>query len=790
MSDPAITPELIKQHGLTPDEYTRVKEILGRAPSYTELGIFSVMWSEHCSYKNSRPLLKTFPTKSPKILVGAGEENAGIIDIGDGLAIAFKIESHNHPSAVEPFQGAATGVGGIIRDIFTMGARPICAVNSLRFGPITPEPNSANGKSEIANNKRLFGGVVAGIAHYGNCFGIPTVAGEVYFDKSYEGNPLVNAFCLGVLRHDQIARGAARGIGNPVFYVGPATGRDGLAGAAFASQDLTEESADQQRGAVQVGDPFMEKLVMEACLELLATDAVAGIQDMGAAGLTCSTCETAARAGTGIEIELGRVPQRAPNMTPYEIMLSESQERMLIIVHKGREAEVKRIFEKWDLPWAEVGFVTDTGQMVVKNRGEIVADIPAKKLADEAPIYQREFREPEYLKAVRAFTLAGVPDTQDAAGNLKTLLTWPTIASKNWVYRQYDHMVRDGTVVCPGSDAAVVRIKGDSLPSTDGSNSVPAVEKFIALKVDCNAAYVYLDPYEGAKTVVAEVARNLACSGATPLGSTDNLNYGNPHSQEIFWQLRESVRGLAEACRAFNAPVTGGNVSLYNQNPNGPIDPTPTVAMVGLIEKPEHITTQWFKDEGDAIILLGDAVDSGDALLGLGGSAYLQRVHGLKTGTPPRCDLVKEKDLHLALRSLIYSGVVKSAHDCSEGGLAVALAECCISQQIARETPRLIGAEIDLTGGAENSTSSDTPAPQLRLDALLFGESQGRVVISVPALQASKVLAQAKILGVPAVVLGKVGGAALQIKASQGNLSCDLKELHDAWWNSIARAMA
>ncbi len=790
MSDPAITPELIKQHGLTPDEYSRVKEILGRAPSYTELGIFSVMWSEHCSYKNSRPLLKTFPTKSPKILVGAGEENAGIIDIGDGLAIAFKIESHNHPSAVEPFQGAATGVGGIIRDIFTMGARPICAVNSLRFGPITEETNSANGKSEIANNKRLFAGVVAGIAHYGNCLGIPTVAGEVYFDTSYEGKPLVNAFCLGVLRHDQIARGAAKGIGNPVFYVGPATGRDGLAGAAFASQDLTEESADQQRGAVQVGDPFMEKLVMEACLELLATDAVAGIQDMGAAGLTCSTCETAARAGTGIEIELGRVPQRAPNMTPYEIMLSESQERMLIIVQKGREDEVKRIFDKWDLPWAEIGFVTDTGRMVVKNRGEVVADIPAKKLADEAPIYQREFREPEYLKAVRAFTLAGVPDTQDAAGNLKALLGWPTIASKNWVYRQYDHMVRDGTVVCPGSDAAVVRIKGDSLPAVDGSGIAVAVEKFIALKVDCNAAYVYLDPYEGAKTVVAEVARNLACSGATPLGSTDNLNYGNPHNQEIFWQLRESVRGLAEACRAFNAPVTGGNVSLYNQNPNGPIDPTPTVAMVGLIEKPEHITTQWFKDEGDAIILLGDIVDSGDPLLGLGGSAYLQRIHGLKTGTPPRCDLAKEQELHLALRSLIYSGVVKSAHDCSEGGLAVALAECCISQQIARETPRLIGAEIDLTGGAEKTAGNGTPTPQIRLDALLFGESQGRVVITVAALQAAKVLAQAKILGVPAAALGKVGGTALQIKTSQGSLSCDLKELHDAWWNSIARAMA
>src|SRR6202000_557280 len=395
MTAPAITPALIKQHGLTPEEFERIKGILGRAPNYTELGIFSVMWSEHCSYKNSRPLLKTFPTKSPKILVGAGEENAGIIDIGDGWAIAFKIESHNHPSAVEPFQGAATGVGGIIRDIFTMGARPICAINSLRFGPITADgKNETAEKSELANNRRLFSGVVSGIAHYGNCFGIPTVSGEVYFDKSYQGNPLVNAFCLGVLRHEQIARGAAKGIGNPVFYVGPATGRDGLAGAAFASKDLTEESAEQQRGAVQVGDPFMEKLVCEACLELLATGAVAGMQDMGAAGLTCSTCEMAARAGTGIEIELNKVPQRAPNMTSYEIMLSESQERMLIVVHKGREEEVKRIFDKWDLPWSEIGIITNTGHMVVRHGGKLIVDIPARKIADESPVYQRAAQEP------------------------------------------------------------------------------------------------------------------------------------------------------------------------------------------------------------------------------------------------------------------------------------------------------------------------------------------------------------------------------------------------------------
>jgi phosphoribosylformylglycinamidine synthase len=791
MTEPAITPDLVRKHNLTPEEYSKITGILEREPSYTELGIFSVMWSEHCSYKNSRPLLRTFPTKSPRILVGAGEENAGIIDIGDGLAIAFKIESHNHPSAVEPFQGAATGVGGIIRDIFTMGARPVCSIDSLRFGPITLPKDPATATPEalaaVANNRRLFAGVVAGIAHYGNCFGIPTVAGEVYFDKSYEGNPLVNAFCLGVLRHDQIVRGRASGVGNPVFYVGPATGRDGLAGAAFASQDLTEESAEQQRGAVQVGDPFMEKLVCEACLELLATGAVAGIQDMGAAGLTCSTCETASRAGTGIEIDLVKVPQRAPNMSPYEIMLSESQERMLIIVQKGREDEVKRIFDKWDLPWAEIGRVTDTGRMVVRNNGQIVADIPAKKLADEAPIYQREAVEPAYLQAVREFRLAGLADTQSPEADLKSLLAWPTIASKNWVYRQYDHMVRDGTVICPGSDAAVLRIKEDSLPvSANGAASVQ--EKYIALSVDCNAVYVYLDPYEGGKIAVAEAARNLACSGALPLGTTDNLNFGNPHNPEIFWQLREAVRGLAEGCRAFDAPVTGGNVSLYNQSPNGPIDPTPTVAMAGLIEKAEHITTQWFKDESDAIILLGDLADETDPLQGLGGSAYLQQIKGLKTGTPPRCNLEEEKELHLALRAFIHSGVVKSAHDCSDGGLAVALAESCISGQTARETPNLIGAKIDLSP-TPNSDPSATPANSLRLDALLFGETQGRIIMTVAALDAVKVLARAKILGVPARRIGTVGGASLEIKTAGGVFQWDVRDLHSTWWNSIANAM-
>jgi phosphoribosylformylglycinamidine synthase len=661
-------------------------------------------------------------------------------------------------------------------------------------------------RTALANNRRLFAGVVSGIAHYGNCFGIPTIAGEVYFDKSYEGNPLVNAFCLGVLRHEQIARGAAKGVGNPVFYVGPATGRDGLAGAAFASQDLTEESAEQQRGAVQVGDPFMEKLVCEACLELLATGAVAGIQDMGAAGLTCSTCETAARAGTGIEIDLDKVPQRGPHMSSYEIMLSESQERMLIIVHKGREEEVKRIFDKWDLPWAEIGVVTDTGRMVVKHRAEIVVDVPAKKLADEAPVYFREAAEPEYLKHVRAFTLSQVPDTQDAISNLKSLLAWPTIASKNWVYRQYDHMVRANTMVVPGSDAAVLRIKSDSLPPTSSTTDVAAAplpasgiaEKYLAMTVDCNGVYVYLDPYEGGKAAIAEACRNLACAGAVPLGATDNLNMANPHNPELFWQMQESVRGLADGCRAFNVPVTGGNCSLYNQSPAGPIDPTPTVAVVGLIEKAEHITTQWFKDEGDAVVLLGELVDTQDPLQGLGGSAYLQVLRALKTGAPPRCDLEQARRLHTTLLGLIQSGLVKSAHDCSEGGLAVGLAECCISQHLGRGTPRLIGAAVDLSALLPNRPTAEIEAEapahrQLgtpRLDALLFGEAQSRVLITCKPLDAVKVVERAKLLGVPAARLGQVGGDKLTIKMPDREFSWPVSEMHDLWWNAVARAMA
>ena len=587
-ADPVVTAELVKQHGLTPEEFERMKKILGREPNFTELGIFSVMWSEHCSYKNSRKELKKFPTTGANILVKAGEENAGVVDIGDGWAVAFKIESHNHPSAIEPFQGAATGVGGIIRDIFTMGARPEFCLNSLRFGPIT------DGNSKIAANRRLFTGVVSGIAHYGNCVGIPTIGGEIYFDESFDGNPLVNVFCLGVLRHEELARGAAEGAGNPVFYVGAETGRDGLAGAAFASRELTEQSRED-RPAVQVGDPFKEKLLLEACLELIARDAVAGIQDMGAAGLTCSTCETASRGGSGIEIDLAKVPKREPGMTPYEIMLSESQERMLIIAKRGREDVVRQVFDKWDVPCAEIGRVTSDGIMRVRNNGTIAAEIPAKALADEAPLYSREAKSP----AVTAPSGSARVDHRATATrnltscieSLRELLRDPTIASKNWVYRQYDHTVRTGTMVKPGSDAAVFLVR--------------YANKILAATTDCNSLYCALDPREGGKIAVAEAARNLTCSGARPLAVTDCLNFGNPYKPENFWQLREAVEGVAEACRAFGTPVTGGNVSLYNESPLGVVDPTPTIAMVGLIDDEKHITTQWFKDEGDVIILVG-----------------------------------------------------------------------------------------------------------------------------------------------------------------------------------------
>ena len=672
------------------------------------------------------------------MLVKAGEENAGVIDVGDGWGVAFKMESHNHPSAIEPFQGAATGVGGIIRDIFTMGARPVFSLNSLRFGPIQGD------SEEVRHNRRLFAGVVEGIAHYGNCIGIPTIGGETYFDESYQGNPLVNVFCLGVLRHEQIARGAAKGVGNPVFYVGAETGRDGLAGAAFASRDLTEESKED-RPAVQVGDPFKEKLLLEACLELLATDAVAGIQDMGAAGLTCSTCETASRGGSGVEIDLNLVPQREPGMTPYEILLSESQERMLIIAKKGRESEVQAIFDKWDLPCARIGVVNDDGMMRVKVGDRVAVEIPARTLADEAPLYHREAKAkpPEPV-----LDLVTVPEV-DVQAALLTLLAHPTIASKHWVWRQYDHMVRTGTMVAPGSDAAVFYVR--------------EAGKILAATSDCNALYCKLDPREGARIAVAEAARNLACSGAVPLAVTDNLNFGNPHRPENFWQLRECVEGLAEMCRAFDTPVTGGNVSLYNENPAGAIDPTPTVGMVGLIEDEAHVTTQNFKAEGDAILLLGGLGDE------LGGSQYLAVVHDRKEGLPPRLDLQRELALHNALRALIRAGKIKSAHDCSEGGLAVALAECCISGT------EQLGAVISLE-------------PAGRSDVALFNESQSRVVVSVSDGDTSSILAELAESGVPARRIGTVGGPWLSITAYT---SCQwqVEILRETWHDSIGNIM-
>jgi phosphoribosylformylglycinamidine synthase II len=763
-ADPAVTLDLVKDHALTPEEFDQIENILGREPNFTELGIFSVMWSEHCSYKNSRRELKKFPTTGPDILVKAGEENAGVVDIGNGWAVAFKMESHNHPSAIEPFQGAATGVGGIIRDIFTMGARPEFCLNSLRFGPITEQkPQTANRKSQIATNRRLFSGVVSGIAHYGNCVGIPTIGGEIYFDESFEGNPLVNVFCLGVLRHEELARGTAEGAGNPVFYVGAETGRDGLAGAAFASRELTEQSRED-RPAVQVGDPFKEKLLLEACLELIGRDAVAGIQDMGAAGLTCSTCETASRGGSGIEIDLAKVPKREPGMTPYEIMLSESQERMLIIAKRGRENVVREVFEKWDVPCAEIGRVTSDGIMRVRNNGTIAAEIPAKALADEAPLYSRQAKPVAAVRELRIEDLQKI-DNHDA---LRQLLRDPTIASKNWVYRQYDHTVRTGTVVKPGSDAAVFFVR--------------YANKILAATTDCNSLYCALDPREGGKIAVAEAARNLTCSGARPLAVTDCLNFGNPYKPENFWQLREAVEGVAEACRAFGTPVTGGNVSLYNESPAGVVDPTPTIGMVGLIDDEKHVTTQWFKDEGDIIILVGTVAaisDHRDQDTLLGGSRYLKVCHGLKIGPPPHIDLAHEIEVQNAVRELIRERLVNSAHDCSEGGFAVALAECCFNPE------RLFGADISVarTSGLRNEDHKRDAC------ATLFNESQSRMIISVAPENLENAVAMLRQRNIPFQQLGKVGGDQLQIRIDDESFRWSIRDLHDDWWNAIRRAV-
>jgi phosphoribosylformylglycinamidine synthase II len=748
-----ITPELVAEHGLLPEEYERAKDILGRVPNLTELGIFSVMWSEHCSYKNTRKLLRLFPTEKAdkgalgQVLVKAGEENAGVIDIGDGWGVCFKIESHNHPSAIEPFEGAATGVGGIVRDIFTMGARPVLLTNSLRFGSL-----------DSPQVRRLFRGVVHGISHYGNCLGIPNVGGDVYFDDSYEGNPLVNALCAGILRHEEIKRGAAKGVGNPVYYVGPGTGRDGLGGASFASRELTEESAED-RPAVQKGDPFMEKLLLEACLEMMVIpDLVVGIQDMGAAGLTCSSCETASRGDAGIEIDLDLVPQREEGMNSYEIMLSESQERMLVIVNRGREKELEEVFEKWDLHAAQIGEVKEGDRMVVRHKGVVVADIPAKSLTDEAPIYDQPSKEPAHVAAARDWTPDKYDDLQaeEVEDAFMQLLGHPTIASKHWIWRQYDHMVMAGTTVAPGSDAGVVHL------------AIAGIDKRIAISNDCNNRFCYLDPYRGAQIAFVECMRNLACSGARALAVTDNLNFGNPNKPEVYFMLSECVKGLAEACKFFDVPVVGGNVSLYNEHGDGAIDPTPVVSMVGLIERSEDVTRSFVSGGDETLLLLGGLPFE------LGASYFMQTRHGRKEGKVPEVNLQAEKNLQDLLISQIQAGCVSAAHDVSEGGLLVTVAEMLFDD-------KTLGVDINL----------GSRGPSNRFDALLFGESQGRAVLAVKQECVSDVLSAARENGVDAEEIGTVNrnGRFQAIVGGETVLDVDVKVLRETWQYSITHAM-
>ncbi|MFD1773596.1 phosphoribosylformylglycinamidine synthase subunit PurL [Paenibacillus rhizophilus] len=725
--------KIYSQFGVSDSEYELICSFMGRLPNYTEIGVFSVMWSEHCAYKNSKPLLRRFPVSGPRVLMGPGE-GAGIVDIGDNQAVVFKIESHNHPSAVEPYQGAATGVGGIIRDIFSMGARPVAVLNSLRFG-----------KLESDRVKYLFEHVVSGIAGYGNCIGIPTVGGEVMFDESYDGNPLVNAMCVGLIDHDKIQRGVAKGVGNPVFYVGPPTGRDGIHGATFASVELSEES-EAKKTAVQVGDPFMEKLVMEACLELIDTGIVLGIQDMGAAGLTCSSSEMASKAGNGLELYLDQVPQREEGMTPYEMMLSESQERMLFVVEPKDEAQAQEIFDRWGVICCKVGKVTDDGQLKLFHHGEIVGDMPVTALVDECPVYDKPSSVPAYYEENAAVDTLRYEEVTDLGGALKKVLASPTVASKAWIYNQYDYMVRTSTAVRPGSDAAVVTING--------------TRKGLAMTTDCNGRYVYLDPEVGGKIAVGEAARNIVCSGAQPLAITDNLNFGSPEKPDIFWQMERAVDGMAEACRVLDTPVIGGNVSLYNENATGAIYPTPVVGMVGLVEDTDHITTQAFKNEGDAILLLGETRAE------LGGSEFQYAVHGVTEGRPPQLDLAVERKLLDAVLGAIRSGLVRSAHDLSEGGIAAALAESCISGRI--------GANVELASSG------------LRRDVALFSESQSRILLTASSGKAEELRAYIAAAGVPVQIIGTVGGERLRLNLD-GSSALDepVAELTTIWEDAI-----
>ncbi len=739
-----VTPEVVREHNLNDLEYARILALLGRTPTLTELGIFSALWSEHCSYKHSRPVLRRFPTEGPQVLQGPGE-NAGVLRLPQGWAVAFKIESHNHPSAVEPYQGAATGVGGILRDVFTMGARPVAVLNSLRFGPL-----------DVARNRYLFAGVVRGVGDYGNCVGIPTLGGEVGFAPGYTGNPLVDAMCVGLLRERDLTRARAHGVGNVLLAVGARTGRDGIHGASFASEELSEKS-EARRPQVQVGDPFTEKLLLEATLELITSELVLAVQDMGAAGLTSSSAEMAARGGVGVEIDTGLVPTREEGMTPYEILLSESQERMLVVAEPRRVPEIQAVCAKWELGATPIGHVTDDGIFRVRHHGRVVAAIPGQQLVDDCPVYHPEAREADEARARRA----AAPDRPgpDPERALERLLDSPNIASKRWVYEQYDSTVQGETVLGPGGDAGVFR--------------VPGADFGIAVTVDCNARLVALDPCEGGKAAVAEAARNIACTGALPLGITDCLNFGNPEKPEVFFQFREACRGVADACRAFETPVTGGNVSFYNESPTGAVDPTPTIGMVGLLEPVSARVPSHFQAPGDVIVVLG--ATRGE----LGGSAYWAELLDFVGGRPAPVDLDAERRLQLFLVSAARGELLRSAHDCSEGGLAVTLAEAAIGGPYATAS---LGATLDLAGYAEG----------LPLDGLLFGEDGARAVVSCAPDAVAGLLTLAAERGVPAFRAGAVGApdGRLELEAGGKPLGWDTRALRRIYFEAIPRRMA
>jgi phosphoribosylformylglycinamidine synthase len=735
--EPKVTLDLAQSHGLTAEEYDRIIRRLGREPTFTELGLFSALWSEHCAYKHSRVFLRSLPTRAPHVVQGPGE-NAGIVDLGGDLALTFKIESHNHPSFIEPFQGAATGVGGILRDIFTMGARPIAILDSLRFG----DPSDPR-------TRRLVEGVVSGIGWYGNCFGVPNLGGEVGFAPEYAGNPLVNAMAVGLVAKRGIFRARAEGVGNPVFYVGAKTGRDGIHGATMASATF-DETAEERRPTVQVGDPFTEKLLLEACLEAMATGAVVGIQDMGAAGLACACSEMPARSGTGMEIEAARVPQRETGMTPYEIMLSESQERMLLVAARGREDEVRAVFAKWELDAVDIGRVTDDGMLRVRFHGVVVAEVPVTALADEAPVYEKPTARPAWQDGLEAFDPRSLPAPLDLAAALLTLLESPAIASKEWVYRQYDQQVGINSLVLPGSDAGVLRIKGTRIG--------------VAVTTDGNARFVYLDPRAGAAMAVAEAARNLSVSGARPLGLTDCLNFGSPERPEILWQFKEAVAGLAEACRALEIPVVGGNVSFYNETLGQAILPTPIIGMAGILDDVEARSTQWFAEAGDPVALLGPEAVS------LGGSELLWTLHRRVAGRLAPLDWGVERAVQEACRAAIGARLLGSAHDCAEGGLAVALAEACVSG------PRWLGADVDLGPSGE------------RADLILFGEGPSRVVVSVRAVAARHFEQLMSEFRVPWRWIGRVGGARLIVRFAGVTLvDLDVDRIAGAWRGGFER---